>query len=236
MKSLAVVGATLLLVACSGASQRPPERQPPPAYEDAKPEPIDPRKSQQIQYDLIRGLIDKGQYYAALAHLEEQRQRGSTNELSLLEADARRHLGQRQQAEALYRRLLNTSLDGQALHGLGLLAVTTDLDNAIRSLKAAAGRLPTDVEIRNDLGYALMEAGRYAEALPELSTAAELAPTQLKSRNNLIILMLLTGNQAGVSQLVQQSGTSSETLKQLRDQAQSIRNRQAARTKARTAG
>jgi Flp pilus assembly protein TadD len=230
MKILAVLGAMLLLAACAG--QRPPERVPPPSFEEAKPEPIDPKKNLQIQYDLIRGLIDKGQYYAAIAHVEEQRQRGNSNELILLEADARRHLAQRQLADALYRRLLGTSVEGQALHGLGLLAAATDLDSAIRFLKTAAGRLPTDIEIRNDLGYALIEAGRYAEALPELSTAAELAPTQLKSRNNLIILMLLTGNQAGVNQLVQQSGTTPEALKQLKDQAQLIRNRQAARTKS----
>jgi hypothetical protein len=44
--------------------------------------------------------------------------------------------------------------------------------------------------------------------------------------------MLLTGNQAGVNQLVQQSGTTPEALKQLKDQAQLIRNRQAARTRS----
>ena len=223
-----------LIAGCASLRQPgQPERAPPPTQAAADkaypPEPVDPEKLGQLRTDVIRGLIDKGQYYAALAHVEEQKRGGENSELIYLEAEARRHLGQRPQSEGLYRKLIGSSLEGQAYHGLGLLAAPTDTEAAIRNLRSASQRLPTDVEIRNDLGYALMEAGRYAEALPELSTAAELAPTQIKSRNNLIILMLLTGNQSGLAQLAQQSGTSPETMKQLRDQAQSIRAQQAAR-------
>lgn len=216
----------VLLSACAGTRQAP--RPPPP--DDYKPEPVDPQKVQQIRSDVIRGLLDKGQFYAALAHIEEQKQSISdSSELTWLEAETRRHLMQTAQADALYRRLLGGSLEGRAYHGLGLMYAKTDLDGAIRNLRNAAMRLPTDVEIRNDLGYALMEAGRYTEALPELSTAAELAPSQLKSRNNLIVLMLLTGNQIGADRLAQQSGTTPDTLKALREQAQGIRQKQAAR-------
>lgn len=218
--------ATLLLSAC--AANRPSPRPPPP--DDYKPDVADPQKVQQIRGDVIRGLLDKGQYYAALAHIEEQKQSVSDSaELIWLEAETRRHLLQTAQADALYRRLVGGALEGKAYHGLGLMYAKTDLDGAIRNLRNAAMRLPTDVEIRNDLGYALMEAGRYTEALPELSTAAELAPSQLKSRNNLIILMLLTGNQNGADRLAQQSGTTPDTLKMLREQAQGIRQQQAAR-------
>lgn len=227
--------AACLIAGCASLRQSgAPERAPPPSQAAAdkayQPEPVDPEKLGQLRTDVIRGLLDKGQYYAALAHVEEQKRGGENPELIYLEAEARRHLGQRAQAEALYRKLLGSPLEGQAYHGLGLLAAPTDTEAAIRNLRSASQRLPTDVEIRNDLGYALMEAGRYSEALPELSTAAELAPTQIKSRNNLIIWMLLTGNQSGLAQLMQQSGTSPETMKQLREQAQSIRAQQAARS------
>jgi tetratricopeptide (TPR) repeat protein len=191
----------------------------------------DPKKTRQVQLDLIRGMLEKRQYYAALAYIEEQKRLGeSSNELVLLEADSRRHLDQVPQAEVLYRKLVGTSLEGQAYHGLGLLYVATDINAAIVNLQKASQLLPTNVEIRGDLGYALMEAGRYTEAMPELSTAAELAPGQVKGRNNLIILLLLTGNDASASKLAQQSATGPDTLNRLREEAQQIRNRQNTRT------
>ena len=229
----------LLMVACStstthgggSASQPPPEQQAPHLNPD------------EIHADLIRQMLDNGQYYAALAHIEDQKRTSHSNELTLLEADARSHLGQVAQADALYRQLLGTRYAPQAYHGLGRLYVKTDLDGAIRNLRKAVEGAPTDVDFRNDLGYALMEAGRYTEAMTELSTAAELAPNQLKSRHNLIILAMLMGNEGAVQRLMQQEsgGMTPEQmtpeqlkdfrgqLKDLRDSAQSIRERQNAR-------
>ena len=225
IRTTLVVGLCLAgLAACKSQPERPQSAE---NYDVAA---ADPAKVRQIKGDAVRAMLDQGQYYAALAHIEEQKQGAADSpDLIYLEAEARRHLRQREQAEALYRRLMGGPLEGKAWHGLGLLTAPSDLDAAIRSLRNASAKLPTDVEIRNDLGYALMEAGRYTEALPELSTAAELAPSQLKSRNNLIILMLLTGNQAGADQMAKQSGATPETVKQLRSQAQAIRSQQVAR-------
>lgn len=186
-------------------------------------------KEGEIHADLIRQMLNNGQYYAALAHIEDQKRSGGNDELTLLEGDARSQLGQQALADALYRKLLNTRYAAQAYHGLGLLYVATDLDGAIRNLRYAVERAPTEVDFRNDLGYALMEAGRYTEAMPQLSTAAELAPTQLKSRYNLIELMMLMGNEVGAKRLGQQSAVTPEKMQQLRDSAQSIRNKQSAR-------
>jgi Flp pilus assembly protein TadD len=192
-------------------------------------------KNEEIHADLIRQMLDRGQYYAALAHIEDQQRSGGSDELSLLEADARRHLGQQQKADALYRKLLETRYSAQAYHGLGLLYVETDLDGAIRNLRKAVEQAPTDVDFRNDLGYALMEAGRYTEAMPELSTAAELAPNQVKSRNNLIILMMLVGNEGAVQRLAQESAVTPDRMHELRGSAQMIRDRQNAKA-AKAAG
>ena len=192
-------------------------------------------KTDEIRLDLIRQMIDKGQYYAALANIEDQELSGGSDELTLLEADARSQLGQRAKAEALYRRLLKTRQAGSAYHGLGLLYAKTDLDSAIRNLRYAVERAPTNVDFRNDLGYALMQAGRYTEAMPELSTAAELAPTQLKSRNNLIVLMMLVGDEGSVQRLARDSLATPEKMRELRDSAQQIRDTQNARV-AKAAG
>ena len=215
--------AAVLLVAC-GAS---PHRQDPPSDVDQETPHL---KQAEIHADLIQQMLDNGQYYAALAHVqEEQRNSGPSEALTLLEADARGHIGQRPQADALYRTLLQGSRAADAYHGLGRLYVDTSLDSAIRYFAAAVQRAPTNVDFRNDLGYALMSAGRYTEAQPELSTAAELAPGQAKARNNLIVLMMLKGNEGAVQQLAQDAAVPPAKLQDLRRTAQSIRDQQTAR-------
>jgi Flp pilus assembly protein TadD len=211
----------LLLAACNNPQ---PRHDPPPSDNiDDKPLHL---KTDEIHLDLIQQMLDKDQYYAALAHIEDaKRSAGNNEQLRLLEADARRHLGQRVQAEALYRSLLNGAFAAPAYHGLGILYTETDLDAAIGNLQRAVERAPTNVDFRNDLGYALMTAGRYTEAMPELSTAAELAPAQTRSRKNLIILEILVGNERAAMQLRDDAGVSPEGMRQLRDTATAIRNK-----------
>jgi len=245
MKRLWRLVPAILLAGCatsshlgSGASTDKPEDQAP----HIKPE--------EIHADLIRQMLDNGQYYAALAHIEDAKRGGGSDELTLLEGDARGHLGQQAQADALYRKLLDTRFAAQAYHGLGRLYVKTDLEGAIGNLRKAVERAPTDVDFRNDLGYALMESGRYTEAALQLSTAAELAPSERKSRHNLIILAMLMGNEGAVQRLVrQESGGMTpeqmtpeqlkalqDQLKDLRDSAQLIRDRQQKARAAKPAG
>lgn len=190
-----------------------------------------PESQRKVHLDLIRKMLDQGQYYAALAHIQAQmRQAGSTDELRLLEADARRQLDQRLEAQAIYRELLKTRFTAEAYHGLGLTNVKTDLRTAVWQLQQAAQRQPANSEMRNDLGYALMIARRYSEALPELATAVELdaASGSTKARNNLILLMLVTGDEAKAQSLAQQGGVSAEALAGLRRQAQSLNRKPAA--------
>ena len=222
----------LLLSACTAAPQHVTD-----APADKAESEAPHLKESEIHADLIRQMLNNGQYYAALAHIEEQKRGGGSDELTLLEGDARSHLGQVAQADALYRKLLGGSYAAQAYHGLGRLYVAADLNGAIRNLRNAVERAPTEVDFRNDLGYALMEAGSYTEAMTQLSTAAELAPSDLKSRSNLIVLMMLTGNEGAVQRLAQGLGSAMtpEKMKDLRDSAQSIRDKQNARA-AKSAG
>ena len=210
----------LLLCACSTTHNSPGQ-----AQTDKLDNEAPHLKDSEIHADLIQQMLDKGQYYAALAHIEEAKRSSNSDQLRLLEADARRHLGQRVQAEALYRSLLNGAFAAPAYHGLGILYTETDLDAAIGNLQRAVERAPTNVDFRNDLGYALMTAGRYTEAMPELSTAAELAPAQTRSRKNLIILMILVGNENAAMRLGQETAVPPEGMRQLRDTAASIRNK-----------
>ena len=187
-------------------------------------EDVDPAQaSREVYADLIRGLLRQNQYYAALAHVQEQQQRGgNSDELQYLEAEARRSLGQAKAAEALYKGLLRGDHAGLAYHGLGLLHASRDLGRSVQLLQEAVRRRPTDVTVRNDLGYALMMSGRYREALPELATAVELDPAGEKARNNLIVLLLLSGDETGAARVAAQAGVGKETVARLRQQAQSL--------------
>lgn len=187
-----------------------------------------PERQRQVHVDLIRRMLEQNQYYAALAHVQAQaRETGGSEELRLLEAEARRKLGQRDAAMAIYRDLLRTRYVAEAYHGLGLSNVQAQLPTAIWQLQQAVQRRPASAEMRNDLGYALMIAGRYSEALPELATAVELEAGAGgdRARNNLVLLMLVSGDDAGAQRVVRQSGMTDETLAGLRRQAQSIRPR-----------
>lgn len=174
--------------------------------------------------EAVRGLIEGQQYYAALAHIEEDRKsHGDSAELRLLEADARRNLGQAKAAHALYSSLLNSRWAGDAEHGLGRLYVGFDPAAVLRHLQAAARLKPTDVDIRNDLGYAYLQSGMLKQARIELATAAELAPGDAKSRNNLLLLLMLQNDEAAVRRIAEQAGLDEILLARLRVQAQSLR-------------
>jgi tetratricopeptide (TPR) repeat protein len=184
----------------------------------------------EVYADLIRSMLDQGQYYAALAHVQQRRAAGGGNadELRYLEAEARRGLGQIAAADGLYQGLLRGRLAGQAYHGLGLLHAGSDLPRAIAYLREAARVRPTDADVRNDLGYALLRARRYRESLHELATAIELAPQGDKARNNLLLLMMVQGDNAAVERIVRESAVAPATVARLRQQARAMNTAQPA--------
>ena len=211
--------AVLLVSACAGpgASSLTPRSQ--RELEDT---------NRAMHVDLIRKMLDQQQYYAALAHIQQQqRDSGNSDELRYLEAEARRQLGEAAAAEKLYRELLDTRMAGDAYHGLGLLYAPRDMNVAVQYLREAARRDPTDGKIRNDLGYALLRAGRYGESLPELSTAVELDPSNDMARNNLLLLLMVTRDEAGVQRVINEAGVPAETVARLRRDAQAMQARSA---------
>jgi Flp pilus assembly protein TadD len=181
-----------------------------------------------MHMDLVQGMLKQKKYYAALAHVQElQVQNGNTPELRYLEAEARRALGQVKAADALYRGLLRSEYAADAYRGLGLLYASSNLPFAVQQLQQAVQRRPSDARMRNDLGYALMVAGRYQEALPQLATAVELAPEDSQGLNNLVILLLITRDEAGAKKMAAQGDIGPEALDALRRQARQLAARPA---------
>lgn len=182
-----------------------------------------PEENRAVHRDLVQKMLEQGQYYAALAHIEDlKRSSGDSLELRYLEAEAKRNLNQTADALKLYNSLLNTQFDGQAHHGLGLLTFSVDRIGAVQHLRMAVQRQPTDSQFRNDLGFALMQSGRYSEALPELATAVELNPGNLKARNNLLVMLIASGNAPRARQLASESGMSDQDYAAAQKSAESF--------------
>ncbi|MGH8461765.1 MAG: hypothetical protein ACRESS_09180 [Stenotrophobium sp.] len=179
--------------------------------------------SPQVHTDLIRDMLAQHQYYAALAHIQDvQRRSGNTRELRFLEAETRRKLGQSAEAARLYQGLAETEYAAQAYHGLGLINAANNLPLAIRQLQWAVHLQPTNAQFRNDLGYALMVSHRYTEALTQLATATELDQHDPLARHNLIVLLLITHDDANANRMARESNVSASELSEARRQAQEI--------------
>lgn len=216
-QALPLVALAAALVGCAGFGTPPREG----------PEPTAASESA-LYLEAVRGLIGQGQFYAAIAHIEEDRRvYGDTTELRLLEADARRSLKQNKASEALYRGVLRSAgrgpLAGKARHGLGLLYAPVDLNAALVELREASRLRPTDAAIRSDLGFALMQVRRFQEARVELATANELAPDNVAARNNLLILLYVLGDDAAAQRLAAAAQVDSSLLARLKGQAQSFK-------------
>lgn len=196
-----------------------------PRREDEPLAELDEKSTAAVATELIHGMLAQGQYYAALAHIQRQRAEHDSAELRFLEAEAQRHLGRTPESDKLYRGLLRGGYAAQAYRGLGLLHAKANLPVATQFLREAVQRDPTNPEMRSDLGYALMSAGRYREALPEIATAVELAPDYVKARNNLILLLMLTRDETGVKQVAEAGGVDAKALARLRKQSQELSNR-----------
>jgi len=229
-------GALLALAGCAstegggnpGGGMRPSAAADTPQASRRDDEPLaelDAKSGASVAAELIRGMLSQGQYYAALAHIQQQRDQSDSAELRFLEAEAQRHLGRVVEADRLYRQLLRGEYAAQAYRGLGLLHATANLPVATQFLREAVKRAPTSAEMRSDLGYALMSGGHYKEALPEMATAVELAPDYAKARNNLILLLMLTRDDAGVKKVAEAGGVDAKALARLRSQAQDLSKR-----------
>lgn len=219
MKNL--IGMLLIVVTVSGCATSGM-----PATQALRAPRGDAETDRVLYADLIRGMIEQQNFYAALAHIQEQqRLQGSTPELRYLEAETRRRLGQLDAAETLYSGLLRSSLAGAAYHGLGLLYADRDARRSIGYLQEAARRQPTHAQTRNDLGYALAVAGDHPAALVELATAVELDPASDKARNNLALLLMLSGDEDGVQRIVRETAMTADAVQRLRQQASALKHR-----------
>ena len=179
---------------------------------------------------LVTQMQQKGLYFASLAHIDALQQRWGTDaELDLLRADALRQTGQAAQARVVYSQLLATPTKARAAHGLGLLAGRAgDFRSAVGYLQEATHAAPTDADVLNDLGFVLMQQGRWAEARLPLLKASELASDNPRVWSNVALLLTLEGQAKQALDVAESRQLPAAARSQIADMARSIRERHSA--------
>lgn len=175
-----------------------------------------------MRLDVVRKLMQQGQLYAALAHLDSLE--ADDLQVQYLRAEALRQSRRYDEAEPVYQRLLGSCLNGEANHGLGLIAGRQgDIDKAEGLLEQAAKLLPIDPRIRNDFGYVLLLKGQYLLAQREFMTAIELDNDSLRAKSNLIVLYFLQNKNDRATNYAKKAGLDSALLSDLRQEAEQIK-------------
>lgn len=178
-------------------------------------------KNPELYLQLIRGMQQKGLYYASLAHLDAFNNRWKDNDGAvLLRAHALREIGQPDKAQDLYRKLTGGDFAAEAYHGLGLIALAQGKqDDGVDALNRAASLAPTDVEILNDQGYALMTVGKLEDAKQSLFRAAELDNRNQRVGANVALLLMLEGKQPQAEEALRRYGIPAAMQQEIRRKA-----------------
>ena len=186
-RSNAIVLAVVAALAGAAAAAAP-DGSAASAREEAAADPV-------IYLQLIRGMQQKGLYYASLAHLDAYAARWPDDAAAqVLRAHALRETGAAAAAVQLYRRFEQGPFAAEASHGLGLIAMREKrLPEGLAALARAAALAPTSSAVLNDLGYARLLAGDVDGARQSLYRAAELDAGNARVGANVALLLLLEG-------------------------------------------
>lgn len=176
---------------------------------------------------LIGQMQEKGIFFASLAHIDAFEQRwGASPESSVLRADALRQTAQPDAAKVLYGQLMNTSQKARAAHGLGLLAGRAgDLSTATSFLAQASQIAPTDANVLNDLGFVMLQQGRWQEARLPLMKASELDSGNTRVWSNVALYLTLEGQAEQAQSVMNEHKLPVATRTQIADLARGIQQK-----------
>lgn len=212
--------AVSMLSACGGLKPTSMGTGPSKAQRMA-PCPDDITPADKVALSGIEQAIAQDKAHAALAQLDALKLKAPRAQL--LRADAWRRVGRTDDARQLYGTLLSSCLNGQAYHGLGLLLASAQLHaQSLDHLQKARDLMPTDAQVRNDLGYAFLLRRTLPEARFEFMTAIELAPDFQRAKHNLFMLTALQNEDGVLKALARQWGMDTATQARLQDNARQL--------------
>jgi Flp pilus assembly protein TadD len=192
------------------------------AFEDAQ---LPKFEKNAASYAAMIGQMQReGLWFASLAHIDALDAQWKPSEQSrLLRADALRQTGKKVESAALYKQLLSGQHAARALHGMGLLAASEgNFNEAIAHMEIARKRAPTDALLLNDLGYALMQTNRGADAGFPLKQAAQLEPKNPRIQSNLALYLVVFGEAREALAWMNQSAMSKEQRLRVLEQARNM--------------
>ncbi len=198
------------------------------ARQEAAANPVGELDSRATYLRMVAQMQQKGLYFASLAHIDALQQRwGVDPESNVLRADALRQTEQTDAAKALYLQLMSTPMRAQAAHGLGLIAGRAgDFGAATGYLMQANNAAPTDGGMLNDLGYALMQRGRLAEARVPLFKASELMADNPRVWSNIALYLMLDGQADQAQAVMDKNQLPAASRAQITELARTIQQRQ----------
>ena len=198
-----LAAAANILVGCAGSPGQGPNW-PPASWGQEKCETADEDGEVSVRYDSIAALMDDDRHRAALAHIQLlENDYGQTQRSQLWRARALRHIGRLDEAQELYERLIEGCHAAAAYHGLGrVVGEKGDWPASRVALEHAGERNPVSPAIHNDLGYALLKVGEFRPAAEHFQTALELDSAHSRAANNLVLALLLLGEDGKAERLM----------------------------------
>lgn len=183
-------------------------------------------EQKELMLTMIREAQRNGRFFASLAYIDAYiAQFGASPQLRLLKADALRATQNHASSEHLYRGLLKTDQEARARHGLGLLAGEQgEYALAVQELTIAARLQPTHALLLSDLGYAKLRAGDIRGARLPLGQAAELEPENGTIISNLVLFLLMDGDQHAAERIRTKSGMSETRFQAIHEMSRQIQS------------
>lgn len=181
--------------------------------------------AERLRLSLIEDELRANRARAALAYLDALPEKlGNKPKAVYLRAEAYRDVAQYDDANKLYQSLSKGCLVGASYHGQGMVAAEqSDMDTALVNLRQARFLLAADPRVRNDYGFALLLAGHIAESKIEFETALQLSSKHPKAAQNLVLAMLIEGNEQNALGYARAISLSETELQRLRQQANVLR-------------
>jgi len=157
-----------------------------------------------LYLQLIQQARIDGRPRAALAYLDDfDRRYPHDLEARILRVNSLLDLGKVEEAGTLAQALPDDRNGAVSAAQGHVAAARNDWTGAIAYYQAARTARPADPFIRNALGYAFLNVGRYGEAIDALKGAADLAPGDEVIRNNLTLSLFAAGQRAQANRILQ---------------------------------
>lgn len=184
-------------------------------------------REREVHLTLIRKMIQQGNTYAALAHLDAYAKKwGADTPSQRLRADSLRKTQQYDKAEAIYKTLLNQTQSSESWYGLGRVSIEKgDLPGSVPRLEKAIQQDPLYVEAYSDLGLVYLLMNNKQQAYDTLMKASQLSQNDPKIMANLALWGLVYQDFDMARSIADHLMWSEEVRGQVLSQATKIRER-----------